>query len=729
MKSTLKKLIRTLNTTKIGKLIQLSELNQHDQTVVLIQQSHLFDEKFYVSNYLNGKWPREGAIIHYLNKGVKKNYNPNEFFDTKYYLTTYSDVKNARINPLVHYIIFGWKEGRNPAKNFDTTFYLSLHTDVKKEGLNPLYHYLYWGKKEGRTAVPKNQYAGWIALYDTLNEDDKKKIKTKIETFKLTPLISIVIPVYNPDIFFLGKAIESVKNQLYPYWELCIADDASTNKEVKNVLNNYTSADQRIKVVFRKKNGHISEASNSALELVKGEFVALLDQDDELREHSLFMIVNEINKRPDLKLIYTDEDKINENGDRFDPHFKPEWSLDLLHGQNYISHLGVYNTRIIKKIGGFRKGFEGSQDYDLLLRFIEQINPDQIKRIPHILYHWRALPGSTALSVGEKNYALEAGVKALQEHVIRTKQNAVAELAPKIKHLYRVKYKLPSKKPFVSLIIPTKDKVDILDNCVQSILKKTNYENYEIIIVDNNSSEQKSKKYFNKITASNKNVTVLHYDKPFNFSAINNFAAHNSKGEIIGLINNDIEVINNEWLCEMVSHLTRKEVGAVGAKLYYENNNIQHAGVVIGLGGVAGHIHKYKNRNEPGYFGRLHLVQNFSACTAACLLIKRNVFNEVNGMNEKHLTVAFNDVDLCLKIREKGHLIVWTPYAELYHLESISRGNDNDADKIERFHKEIDYMKKTWKTDKKVDPYYNPNFSIEVEDYILAFPPLVEKNW
>jgi len=572
-------------------------------------------------------------------------------------------------------------------------------------------------------------YNKWVALYDTIKEKDISKMKQKVIGFKYKPLISIIVPIYNPDLIFLEKAIKSVLNQVYSHWELCLADDASPNEDVKKILKSYSKKDSRIKVIFREKNGHISEASNSAISIATGEYIALLDQDDELRPHSLYMIAKELNKDRNLCLLFSDEDKIDKNSHRFNAYFKPEWSLDLLYGQNYVSHLGVYKTSIVKEIGGFRKGYEGSQDYDLVLRFIEKIKPTQIKKINAVLYHWRAIPGSTALAAGSKLYAYDSAVRAIQDHLDRTKQNAMVYQLPGYLGLYRVKYSLPSVLPKVSLIIPTKDKVDILDNCIQSIIKKTTYSNYEIIIIDNDSKEEKSKIYFKKLEQKNQNIKVISYKKPFNYSAINNLGVQNSKGSILGFINNDIEIISEDWLEEMVSHALRKEVGAVGAKLYFSNNTVQHAGLIVGLGGVAGHILKHTSRTSPGYFGRALLTQNFSAITAACIIMRKELFEKVGGFNEKDLKVAYNDVDLCLKLRENGYLILWTPFAELYHLESISRGLDDTPEKIARFKSEIQYMEKTWKTHELNDPYFNPNLDKHAEDYGLAFPEKKDNYW
>lgn len=560
-------------------------------------------------------------------------------------------------------------------------------------------------------------YQEWIKYNDTLTPSDIHRIKKTIQQFTTLPKISVLMPVYNVDIKWLKEAIESVQNQLYSNWELCISDDNSPNEDIRTVLRQYTESDSRIKVIFRERNGHISENSNSALTLVTGEWVALMDHDDLLPAHALYEVVKVINENPTVNLIYSDEDKIDENNQRFMPHFKADFNLDLLYSQNYISHLGVYKSDIAKQIGGFRKGVEGSQDFDFLLRYILVSGTENVMHIPKILYHWRAIEGSTALAAGEKSYTTEAGIKALKNYFHQLNEDVEVSQG-KVSNTYRVKWNLPHT-PLVSLIIPTKNGYAITKQAIDSILEKTTYQNYEIILVDNNSDDAQALAYFNQI-AQHPKVQLLRYPYPFNYSAINNFAVQHVKGEIIGLINNDIEVINEDWLTEMVSQAMRKDIGCVGAMLYYPNDLIQHAGVVIGIGGVAGHSHKMFPKGHHGYFSRLFLIQNYSAVTAACLLVRKEVFEEVGGLNENDLTVAFNDVDLCLKVHTAGYRNLWTPYAELYHHESISRGAEDSPEKIARFERETHYMIKTWHTNQFKDSAYNPNLSDTHEDFSIA---------
>jgi len=571
---------------------------------------------------------------------------------------------------------------------------------------------------EARGALGSVTYEGWIALNDTPTEQDVADLSQRLAQLEKKPLISVLMPVYNTPERLLREAIESVRAQIYENWELCIADDCSTKPHVRSILNEYAKRDPRIKVVLRDKNGHISRASNSALEIVTGEWVAMLDHDDILRPHALAEIVLEVDRHPDAELIYSDEDKIDLEGRRYDPCFKPDFSRELFRSQNYLNHLTAHRAENIRAVGGWRPGFEGSQDYDLNLRVIERIAPERIRHIPKVLYHWRAVEGSTALDGSQKNYAYLAGLRALEEHVERMGIPARAEEAPDAP-CYRLRFFVPEPQPLVSLIVPTRDKVELLRRCVESIREKTTYRNYEILVVDNGSVEEETLAYFSELKEA-KNVRVLRYDKPFNYSAINNFAVGKAKGSIIGLVNNDIEVISPDWLTEMVSWAVQPDVGCVGAKLYYGNDTIQHGGVIVGLGGVANHSHKHFPRHHPGYFCRLKVLQNLSAVTAACLLIRKSLFKEVGGLNEVDLTVAFNDVDLCLKVREAGYSNVWTPYAELYHLESGSRGVEDAPEKMARFHSEIAYMQRRWKKIIERDPFYSPNLTKAREDFSLG---------
>ncbi len=573
--------------------------------------------------------------------------------------------------------------------------------------------------RKGVVSANKRNYEIWIELYDTLSKEKNEELKNDAISLKIKPKISVVMPVFNSPERFLKEAINSVISQVYENWELCIADDFSTQPHVEKILSKYAKNDSRIKVVFRKENGHISAASNSAIELATGDWIAFLDHDDILRPHALYSIAKEINEYPNAELIYSDEDKINEKGKRCDPYFKPDWNPELLLSQNYICHLAAYKRNRLNSIGGLRIGYEGCQDWDLLLRFTETLNSDQIRHISQILYHWRIHAKSTAKETKVKDYVKSAGYKMLNDYLSRNKisgevfENGI---------YWQMKRNISTPQPLVSLIIPTKNSHDILSVCVDSILKKTDYKNFEIIIVDNQSDDKETISYLEKIS-ENPKIQVISYDKPFNYSAINNYAVQFAKGSVIGLINNDIEVISPEWLSEMVSHAIRKEIGCVGALLLYPNNTIQHAGVILGVGGVAGHAFRFQPSNIPSFASRNLLTQNLSAVTAACLLLRKSVFLEVGGLEEENLQVAFNDIDLCLKVREVGYNNLYTPYAKLYHHESASRGLDDTPQKRQRFQSEATFMKEKWGEKLLNDPAYNPNLSLENEDFELAFPP------
>ena len=675
-------------------------------------------------------------------------------FNAEWYLKQNPDVAMSGMDAYEHYMLFGKEEGRQPApdnflKRSINLIKLMPHmlrygggtaTSIKKgwrvfsqEGLvgvrqriviarggqNPISDSMI---KPSLTsaAVDRNDYKEWIRHYDTITDGKRDVIKSKIASFQFKPLISIVMPVYNPPIKMLEEAIRSVQCQLYSNWELCIADDASTDTDVHKLLQQYANNDSRIKVTFREKNGHISAASNSALELVNGEFFALLDNDDLLPEHALFWVADAINNKPDAGLIYSDEDKIEQSGQRYDPYFKPDWNPDLFLSHNMICHLGTYSTNLVRSLEGFREGYEGAQDYDLALRCTEQLTSQQIVHIPRVLYHWRSHPGSTAQAGSEKNYALLAGERALNDHFTRTQVSAKSESLDF--GMYRAKYTISEPEPLVSLIIPTRNGLELIKQCIDSIFSKTTYKNYEILIVDNNSDDPDTLDYFASISEDNR-IRILRDERPFNYSALNNAAVQQARGEYIGLINNDIEVISPEWLEEMMSLAIQPGVGAVGARLWYSNDTLQHGGVITGIGGVAGHSHKHLPRGSFGYFARAQLIQTMSVVTAACLLVKKSIYQEISGLDEDNLSVAFNDVDFCLRVREAGYRNVWTPYAELYHYESATRGHDNTPEKQKRFQGEVLYMQKRWGDELMNDPAYNPNLSLDREDFSYAWPP------
>lgn len=561
----------------------------------------------------------------------------------------------------------------------------------------------------------KNQenYDIWINVNEKY---DNKSVLEDIKTFSYKPKISIIMPVYNVEEKWLTECIDSVINQSYDNWELCIADDNSTDTHIKPLLEFYKSLDLRIKVVFRKENGHISEASNSALEIANGEFVGLLDNDDTLAQFALYEVVKLLNEHPEADLIYSDEDKLSENNKRSQPFFKTDWAPDILLATNYICHFGVYRKSIVDELGGFRKGFEGAQDYDLVLRFTEKTS--LVFHIEKVLYHWRMISNSTAVNPESKGYAFEAGIMALKDALKR--RNIIGHVTHgAFPGIYDVQYEIINDA-LVSVIIPTRDNADDLKACIDSIFKKTGYEKFEIIVADNGSVDEKTLKLFDFYSEKYKDqFKVIRMDIPFNFSKINNLAVEEARGEYLLFLNNDITVITKGWMERLVSYAQQERIGAVGAKLNYPDNTIQHAGVIIGMGGVAGHGHCGYPKGDYGYFGKLVTNNNFSAVTAACLMVKRKDFDEVSGFEEE-LAVAFNDVDFCLKLIEKGKYNVWIHDVELYHHESKSRGFDDTYSKYKRFNAEVDYMKKHWEKHIKKDAFYNSNLTLNEVNYSIA---------
>ena len=646
-------------------------------------------------------------------------------FDRDWYLAQNPDVAAAGLDPAEHYLKRGAAEGRSPGPGFDAVSYLAAYPDVAATGQDPLLHYLQCGKAEGRKTRHADPYSEWVKAYDTLSDTDRAAIRAHIDTLSTRPTISVVVPVYNTDENHLREMIESVREQIYPNWELCLADDGSREPRVRRVLEEFRGKDSRIKILYRPANGNISAASNSALEMATGEFVALLDHDDVLAPHALYMVAHAVNVHPDADVFYSDEDKLNAAGLRFDPYFKPEWNQELFYGQNFVNHLGVYRTASVRAVGGFRLGFEGSQDYDLALRVIAATN-GPVVHIPHVLYHWRIYPGAGTHSLTEFDSAATAARRAIREHLESLGERATVTAAP-VGNYHRVVYQGPDEWPKVSVIIPTRDHIDVLAECLTGLMEGTDYPNLEIIIADNESIETKTEAFFAEL--AQRGVRIVRSAGPFNFSRINNAAAREASGDVLLFLNNDVSVIERAWLKEMVVHAVKPGVGAVGARLLYPDDTVQHAGVVLGIGGVAGHVHCHVSRDEPGYFGRLKLTQEISCVTAACMAVPKAVFAKVGGFDEENLAVAFNDVDLCIRIREAGFRIIWTPYAELYHAESKSRGSDLSPTKIDRFHREGKYVQRRWARQIANDPFFSPNLSLETVGVDLAFPPRVERPW
>lgn len=537
---------------------------------------------------------------------------------------------------------------------------------------------------------------------------DQSRADSLIASWENPPRISIAMPVYNVEEKWLVAAVDSVRNQFYPNWELCIVDDGSTREETLAALDQIETSDPRIKVLRQRQNGGIAAASNAALALATGDFVGLLDNDDALTRDALLEVARRIvNDDPDV--LYSDEDKLDENEFLVEPHFKPNYNEEYLQSINYICHFLVARTDLVRRIGGFRAGFDGAQDYDLILRLVEAT--EKIAHIPMVLYHWRRIPGSTSASAWAKPHTSEAGLKALTDSLARRKIDAQAMHGP-YPNTYRVKRRILGA-PLVSIIIPFRDKPALLDTCVSSVLTKTSYTRYEVLCIDNGSVEPETARLLEALEKRDKRVRVIKHDVPFNYSTINNFAASQAKGEYFLFLNNDTEVIDGEWLEAMLEHAQRPEIGVVGAKLLYADDTIQHAGVVVGMGGVAGHGHLFLPKNSPGYFGRAQLIQRLSSVTFACAMVRRDVFEKVGGLNETDLKIAFNDVDFCLRVREAGYHIVYTPYATLYHYESKSRGYEDTPEKQARFGTEVRYMQKRHASALLAgDPFYNPNLTL-----------------
>ncbi len=584
------------------------------------------------------------------------------------------------------------------------------------------YHFLIpvslWGKylKELKTRIRLHDSNSFYNPFNTTDYNDWLKKHEKFEEkkeLKYKPLISIVIPVYNIGKKYLSACIDSILEQTYDNYEICLVDDCSSKKETKDTLKEYEKKDKRIKVKYRKKNGHISRATNDAIEMATGEFIALMDNDDTLSPHALYEMVKVLNDDKKIDMIYSDEDKLDLNGRRCDPNFKSDFAPDSLLSSNYICHFTMLRKSIIDEIKGFRVGYEGAQDYDLFLRFTEKT--DKIYHIPKILYHWRMVEGSTSMVIDNKNYALECGKKALEDALKRRKIKGKVKISKDCPYYY-IEYDVV-KDPKVSIIIPTKDLADTTRTCLESVYEKTTYKNYEVIVVNNNSEKKETFKLFDEYKKKHDNFKVIDANFEFNYSKINNLAVSKTKSDYIVLLNNDIEVITPNWLEIMLGYASQDHIGAVGAKLLYPDDTVQHGGVVLGLGGVASHTYVGVDRDSIVWGGRLSVPYNYSAVTAACLMVSRKKYDEVKGLDEE-LQVAYNDIDFNIRLLKKGYYNVFVPMAELYHYESKSRGRDTTKEKYKRFKYEVNIMTDKWKKELLRDRFYNPNFSLR-RDFML----------
>lgn len=605
-------------------------------------------------------------------------------------------------------------------KQTDNTYQLNWKKVIKKvspynikKGILYLRHF---GWKEFMVRLTERfqadaiDYEAWYRNH-RVSEEELKSQRQK--QFSYMPLISILVPVYNTPEEFLKQMIQSVRKQTYGNWELCIANANPSNKKVSDILNVSCQKDGRIKVVDIPENEGIAQNTNAALRIAKGEYAGLLDHDDLLTPDALYEVVRELNENDLPEVIYSDEDKVTTDlAEHFQPHMKPDFNLDLLRSNNYICHFFVAKRELIERVGGFRPEYDGAQDYDLILRCTE--NAKGIAHIPRILYHWRVHKASTADNPASKMYAFDAGKRAIEAHLKRSGTTGTVSHTKDL-GFYRVQYAVHGN-PLVSIIIPNKDQTESLGKCLESI-KKSTYTNYEIVIVENNSEDPDTFAYYEKIQSDK--IKTIYWEGEFNYSAINNFGFRHSKGDFILLLNNDVEVINPNWLEEMIANCQRKEVGITGAKLYYPDDTIQHAGVIIGIGGVAGSVFVGMPGIYSGYMHKASIQQDLSAVTAACMMVKRSVYEAVGGLEEA-LKVAFNDVDFCLRVRKAGYLVVYDPFVELYHYESKTRGTEDSKEKIRRFQSEIEYMRSHWlELLKNGDPAYNRNLTLTKWDYSL----------
>lgn len=570
----------------------------------------------------------------------------------------------------------------------------------------------FWIRLHERFEPEEVPYGPWYEAYIPTEEELEAQRKKK---WSYAPKISIAVPAYKTPELFLRQLIQSLQDQTYNNWELCIANASPQDASMEYVLKSCSAMDSRIVWKKLKENRGISENTNEAFAMATGDYVGLLDHDDLLAPNALYEIAAALEKEPETEVLYTDEDKVRgEQLEHFQPHLKPDFNEDLLRSNNYICHFFVVKRTLLQNVGGMRKEFDGAQDYDFIFRCTEAAG--KICHIPEILYHWRTHEASTADNPQSKLYAFEAGKRAIEENLKRR------GLQGEVSHtkdygFYRVKYAVQGE-PLVSIIIPNKDAKTDLEKCIRSVKEKSSYKNYEILIVENNSETEEIFAYYKELS-KDPAIRLLKWKKEFNYSAINNFAAKKARGEYLLFLNNDTEVITEDWIQELLGICQRPGTGAVGARLYYGDHTIQHAGTVIGIGGIAGHMFVNLPGERTGYMHKAALIQDLSAVTAACMLVKREAFEEVGGFEEQ-LSVAFNDVDLCLRLREKGYLVVYNPYAELYHYESKSRGAEDSKEKVRRFQSEIEFMRCRWeKLLKAGDPYYNKNLSLTKWNYSL----------
>jgi O-antigen biosynthesis protein len=692
--------------------------------------SPLFAGSWYLEQYPDVRAVGMNPLVHFLRYGAREGRNPSPLFETEWYCARYPDVRASGINPLVHYVKHGAAEGRDPGPCFDTTWYLAEHPDVKALGFNPLAHYLEYGRVEGRRPNPTgrrppfshagmprwqtdvvppqpiDRYAAWLACNE-FREPARRRLRSElVSRGECLPLISVVMPVYNTPRHLLDQAIGSVVDQVYEGWELCIADDASSVPEVAECLKRWAAADKRIHVVRRDRNGGIGAATNSAAAVARGEFLSFLDHDDLLSPDALAEVAIHAADHADADIIYSDDDKIDMNGRRYGPQFKPDWSPVLLLSYMYPCHLLVIRRSLFEAVDGIREGFDGSQDYDLMLRASERAR--QVGHIPRVLYHWRAAPDSTASSGETKPHSFVAGERAVADAFARRGLDAVIGQPDwaKAGKVGMFAATFPDDGPRVSILIPTRNRLDLLRACLDS-LAATTYRNYEVLIIDNESDDPATLAFLSHCV--HRVLRVASAGGKFSFAHLNNEAVRAVTSEFVLFLNNDTEVIVGRWLSQMMGYARLPGVGAVGAKLRYRDGTVQHAGIVHGYhDGLAGHAFKNMPVDDWGYLGYMRVARECSGVTASCTVTPRALFLELGGLDETEFAVAYNDVDYCNRLGDRGYCSIVCPDAELIHHEGSSRGFDDNPDEVAAFRRRYG---------RRPEPYFSPNLSLDDEHF------------
>ena len=677
-----------------------------------LRQPHpLFDTAWYMAQNKDVAATGLNPLVHYLEYGLNEGRDPIEFFDDFWYLSTYKDVARSKVLPIYHYTKFGIPEFRNPSARFDTKHYLEKNPDIDPGSINPLFHFVRFGQFEGRQSraplVPG--YAEWIGYNEAVGYGHNSSVRESIALFKELPTFSIVVPVYNTPLRYLEAFINSVRNQIYPFWELCIVDDASPDPEIRAELTKYAAQDRRIKVSYNETNLHIAEATNVALAMATGDFICLMDHDDEITVNALYEFALKLNIDSNFDMIYSDEDKINLAGQRYEPFFKPAWSPEYLESCMYTAHFACYRKSIVDKVGGFRKECNGAQDYDFVLRFAQQTS--KIAHVGKILYHWRAIPGSTAASMDNKEYVIGAAVKALQDYLVR--EGSEGTVTPNMYGGCFDIRRAVKGDPKVSIVIPTAGRdsevggqqVDLLVNCVESVLLKSTYKNVEIVVVHNGDLQERTVQKLSDYA-----IKYVEFKGGFNVAKKMNEGAAAASGDYLIFLNDDIEVIDEGWIEAMLTLAQKRGVGAVGAKLLFENGQIQHAGVTF-CESLPDHVLRGSGRDDPGYFFSTVGSRNYLAVTGACVLCSSATFKKVGGFTEA-FAVNYNDIDFCLKIVKLGLRIAYAPQAKLYHFESRNRARTVDT-------REIDLFLEKWKDEVRTDPFYSRNFESRPPEFKL----------